>query len=174
MGMPVGDSDGWANCSCRFSLTSKGMCSVSCLLDLDRAVVPHHTSTPARAASATPLLDRVGQTLRFQVFFFSCGLGMRDPSPPAVISLLASRIPCFQGADSQFNPPVRCAQAVFVRVHTRCCHPRGAPSLAHRHCARARVVWDSGSWGPINMLGVSGNAQHQFKPAISVLGACQA
>ena len=169
---------------CRFSLTSKGMCSVSCLLDLDRAVVPHHTyARPhplVRAASATPLLDRVGQTLRFQVFFFSCGLGTRGPSPPAVISLLASRIPCFQGADSQFNPPVlftaavRCAQAVFVRVHTRCCHPRGAPSLAHRHCARARVVWDSGSWGPINMLGVSGNAQHQFKPAISVLCACQA
>ena len=126
MGMPVGDSDGGANCSCRFSLTSKGMWFVSCLLDLDRAVVPHHTyARPhplVRAASATPLLDRVGQTLRFQVFFFSCGLGMRDPSPPAVISLLASRIPCFQGADSQFNPPVRCAQAVFVRVHSRC-HP---------------------------------------------------
>ena len=164
---------------CRFSLTSKGMCSVSCLLDLDRAVVPHHTSTPARAASATPLLDRVGQTLRFQVFFFSCGLGTRGPSPPAVISLLASRIPCFQGADSQFNPPVLLPRLFDVLkpclcVYTHAATPRGAPSLAHRHCARARVVWDSGSWGPINMLGVSGNAQHQFKPAISVLCACQA
>jgi hypothetical protein len=43
MVMTVGDTDGWAKCSCSSSLTSKGMWFVSCLLDLDRAVVPHHT-----------------------------------------------------------------------------------------------------------------------------------
>lgn len=83
-------------------------------------VRPLHATPPTRSGGS-------GQTLPFQVFFFSCGLASRNAHPtlpPAVISLLASRIPCFQGADSQFNPPVLYSSprliAVFVRVHTRC------------------------------------------------------
>ena len=129
---------------CRFSLTSKGMCSVSCLLDLDRAVVPHHTyARPhplVRAASATPLLDRVGQTLRFQVFFFSCGLGTRGPSPPAVISLLASRIPCFQGADSQFNPPVLLPRLFDVLKPCLCVYTHAAATRVVRQASHIGIV----------------------------------
>jgi hypothetical protein len=58
---------------------------------------------------------------------------MRGPSPPlAVISLLASRIPCFQGADSQFNPPVLLPWLFDVLKPCLCVYTHAATRVVRR------------------------------------------
>lgn len=77
------------------------------MLDLDLAVPnanplvrpPFDVTTSKCSTVASPYSGELSQTLPVQVILLLMPLAMRGH----VISLLVSRIPCFQGADSKFN-----------------------------------------------------------------------
>jgi hypothetical protein len=55
----------------------------------------------------------IGRVKPFGLKFSSSHAASSSVTPAAVMSLLASRIPCFQGADSQFNPSVLFARLII-------------------------------------------------------------
>jgi hypothetical protein len=116
----------------------------------------------------------IGRVKPFGFKFSSSHAASSSVTPAAVMSLLASRIPCFQGAGSQFNPSVLFARLIDGLKPCVCacthaanrvwCAVPGTSALRPCTCGMGQRLLDSKRLG----LQYQGHIKHNHQFSFSV------